>query len=70
LPEQSSANQQKHLEEVRRLKRWATGKKAPDVDRFQSTIFSREEKLIYLGLQEDAGAEDAPFPGSPLGLYP
>jgi HK97 family phage portal protein len=48
-------------EEVRRLKRWAKGKKAPDVDKFASSILERSDKLIALGL-EDAAGEDAPFP--------
>jgi HK97 family phage portal protein len=60
LPERSSASRD---DEVRRLKRWAKGKKSPDVDAFHSHILEREEKLIALGM-EDAGAEDAPFPAS------
>lgn len=54
-------------EEVRRLQKWATGKKAPDVDRFKSSILGREEKMLALGIQEDAGAEDAPFPATDSG---
>jgi HK97 family phage portal protein len=46
-------------EEVRRLKRWAKGKKTPDVDRFDSAILDRDEKLDALGV---AAGEDAPFP--------
>jgi hypothetical protein len=49
-------------EEVRRLKRWAKGKKSPDVDKFDSAILDRADKMSALGIQEDAGAEDAPFP--------
>jgi HK97 family phage portal protein len=67
LPERSSARD----DEVRRLKRWAKGKKAPDVDAFHSHILERDEKMLALGIQacpdargEDAGAEDAPFPAS------
>jgi HK97 family phage portal protein len=54
--------------EIRRLQKWAKGKKAPDVDRFQSAILSREEKLEALG---DAAGEDARFPVSAQwGAYP
>lgn len=48
-------------EEVRRLKRWAKGKKTPDVEQFASSILGREEKLAALGM-EDGAAVDAPFP--------
>jgi HK97 family phage portal protein len=60
IAERSSARD----EEVRRLKRWAKGKKSPDVDAFHSHVLEREEKMLALGIQEDAGAEDAPFPAS------
>jgi HK97 family phage portal protein len=46
--------------EIRKLQRWAKGKKTPDVDRFQSSILSREEKLA--ALQGAAVVESAPFP--------
>jgi HK97 family phage portal protein len=45
--------------EVRRLKRWAKGKKAPDVDKFDSALLSRDQKIAAL---EVASGEDAPFP--------
>lgn len=48
-------------EEIRRLKRWAKGKKAPDVDHFHSHILDREEKMTLLGI-EVADGEDATFP--------
>jgi hypothetical protein len=54
--------QQKRLDEVRRLKRWAKGKRAPDVDKFDSSILDRDEKMAALDLVEDAAGEDAPFP--------
>jgi HK97 family phage portal protein len=47
--------------EIVKLKRWAKGKKSPDVDLFHSHILDREEKMAALGM-EDAGAADAPFP--------
>ena len=53
--------EQEREEEVRRLKRWAKGKKSPDVDKFDSQLLDREAKLTALNL-EDAGADDAPFP--------
>jgi HK97 family phage portal protein len=64
ITDQSSAaaNQQKRLDEERRLLRWAKGKKSPDVDRFDSAILSREEKMLALGIEGDADGEDAPFP--------
>jgi HK97 family phage portal protein len=49
-------------EEVRRLQRWAKGKKTPNVDAFHSHILDHDEKMAALGLQGDAGAADAPFP--------
>ena len=63
LTDQSSASsdQAKHLDEIRRLKRWAKGKKSPDVDLFHSHVLDREEKLLALGI-EVADSEDAPFP--------
>jgi HK97 family phage portal protein len=63
-------NQGKRLEELRRLKRWAKGKKAPDVDLFHSHVLDREEKLLALGLQEDAVVDDAPFPAAGWKHYP
>jgi hypothetical protein len=59
--------------EIVKLKRWAKGKRSPDVDLFHSHVLDREEKLIALGdmspvskgdmsPMEDAGAADAPFP--------
>jgi hypothetical protein len=47
LPERSSATGRD--EEVRRLKRWAKGKKEPDVLRFHSDILSTAEKIAALG---------------------
>jgi HK97 family phage portal protein len=55
--------------EIVKLKRWAKGKKSPDVDLFHSHLLDRAEKLIALGM-EDAGAADAPFPGTPWVPYP
>jgi HK97 family phage portal protein len=52
-------------EEVRRLKRWAKGKKAPDVDHFHSHLLDRAEKLAAIGAASEyevAGGEDATFP--------
>jgi len=68
LAEQSSvdaANQQKHFNEEKRLRRWAKGKRSPDVDLFDSAILSRAEKLAVL--QGDAGAADAFFRCQPRG---
>jgi SPP1 gp7 family putative phage head morphogenesis protein len=48
--------------EVRRLKRWAKGKKTPDVDRFASDILSREEKLV--ALKGEAATAQPFFPGT------
>jgi len=45
--------------EIRKLKAWAKGKRAPDVDKFTSDILSREDKLAVL--QGAAVVEDAPF---------
>jgi HK97 family phage portal protein len=56
--EQPQDNQQR-ADEVRRLKRWAKGKKAPDVDKFDSQLLSRDEKVA--ALEEAAVVEDAPF---------
>jgi hypothetical protein len=67
LPERSSARDAKE-DEVRRLKRWAKGKKEPDVLRFHSDILSTAEKIAALG--EDAGAEDAPFQVTQWSHYP
>jgi hypothetical protein len=75
IAERSSARD----EEVRRLKRWAKGKKAPDVDAFHSHLLEREEKMAALGIPnnpkfgefgefgEVASGEDAPFPASDAG---
>jgi hypothetical protein len=64
-PPQLPDNAAQRDEEVRRLKRWAKGKKAPDVDKFNSDILSREEKLIEVGI-----VEDATFPVADWGNYP
>jgi HK97 family phage portal protein len=48
--------------EIVKLKRWAKGKKSPDVDLFHSHILDRAEKMAALGLQGDAVVENAPFP--------
>jgi HK97 family phage portal protein len=65
LPERSSANRE---DEVRRLKRWAKGKKEPDVLRFHSDILSFTEKIS--ALQGDADGDDAPFPVAGWSHYP
>jgi HK97 family phage portal protein len=61
LPERSSAAGRD--EEVRRLKRWAKGKKSPDVDAFHSHLLDRDEKMAALGM-EGLDEVDAPFPGT------
>jgi len=61
ITDKSSADQAKRLEEIRQLKRWAKGKRAPDVDMFHSHILDHDEKMAALGLQEDEGAADATF---------
>jgi hypothetical protein len=78
LPAPSGYEEHQREQEVRRLQRWAKGKKEPDVDRFASRILTREQKVAALveidmvpsvmvardlwGEREDAGADDAPFP--------
>lgn len=57
----------KRLEEIERLKRWAKGKNAGDVDRFNSSLLSRDEKIAILGV---ANGEDAPFPVAGWEHYP
>src|SRR4030095_9104649 len=57
--EQSPAQDQQRASEIRKLQRWAKGKKAPDVDKFDSAILSHEEKLMIL--QGAAVVDDAPF---------
>lgn len=52
--------------ELRRLRRWAKGKRAPDVDKFDSDVLSRADKMAALGLtdtEEAATARDF-FPGT------
>src|SRR4030095_4757783 len=71
-PAQLPDQQQQRAEEVRRLKRWAKGKKAPDVLRFHSDILTTAEKIAALsadaasdagsGDKEEANGEAAPFP--------
>jgi len=62
-----TANEQQAAEVVK-LRRWAKGKKTPDVDLFYSAILSREAKIA--ALQGDAGAADAPFPVADWSNYP
>lgn len=46
--------------EVRRFKRWAKGKKAPDATKFESEILTLEDRIALLG--EGADTEHLPFP--------
>jgi HK97 family phage portal protein len=62
LAEQAQVDNAGKRAEIVKLKRWAKGKKSPDVDLFHSHVLDRAEKIAALGIQEDAGAADAPFP--------
>lgn len=46
--------------ELRRLRRWAKGKRDPDVDKFESDVLTRAEKMAALG-DEEAATGQPPF---------
>jgi SPP1 gp7 family putative phage head morphogenesis protein len=45
--------------ELRRLRRWAKGKRQPDVDKFDSDVLSRADKMAALGLTDTGEAATA-----------
>ena len=56
-----AAGQEEYAEEVRKLRRWAKGKLAPDVTKFHSVLLSDTQKRSALG---DSAAAMPPFPDS------
>ena len=66
VEEDDSDNEAVRRVELRRLRRWAKGKRQPDVDKFDSDVLSRADKMAALGLsdtEEAATAHDF-FPGT------
>ena len=66
VEEDDNDNEAVRRVELRRLRRWAKGKRQPDVDKFDSDVLSRADKMAALGLsdtEEAATARDF-FPGT------
>lgn len=66
VEEDDNDNEAVRRVELRRLRRWAKGKRQPDVDKFDSDVLSRADKMAALGLtdtEEAATAHDF-FPGT------
>ena len=66
VEEDDSDNEAVRRVELRRLRRWAKGKRQPDVDKFNSDVLSRADKMAALGLTDTGEAATAHdfFPGT------